>query len=245
MKENRLLQLLRDNLEHKRPRMEVETQGDEATLYVYSPIGGWFGLPAADFVKELNGITAPTIRLRINSPGGDVFEARAMATAIRDHKSNVIAHVDGVAASAATLLCVASKEVEMADGAFFMIHQAWALAMGNCDDMLAMAGLLEKADASIAADYMKKTGKPKQQIVDWMGAETWFTAQEAKDAGFVDRVGSVDSNNADAQARAWNLSAYAKTPKALKEEAKGPSPYDRAALERRLSLFEKANQIAA
>src|SRR4051812_6566576 len=99
------MQLLRDNLDAPRAGLQAKVQGDEATLYVYDAIGGWFGLPAADFVKELNGITAGTIHLRINSPGGDVFEARAMATAIRQHKSNVIAHVDGVAASAATMLC--------------------------------------------------------------------------------------------------------------------------------------------
>lgn len=246
MKNNRLLQLIRQNLEAPR-NIAVKAEGEEATLYIYDAIGGWFGLPAADFVKELNGISAPTIHLRINSPGGDVFEARAMATAIREHKSNIIAHVDGVAASAATLLAIAAKKTVMSEGAFFMIHQAWSIAMGNADDMLRMVDLLEKADLSIAADYMKKTGKPKQQVVDWMAAETWFTAQEAKDAGFVDEL----AGDADAAAKAagqWNLAAYDKLPAALrdrKSEPAAPQQYDRELNERRLALYERAHRIAA
>lgn len=234
MRNQRLLQLLRDNLNAPRA-FEVKAEADEATVYLYDAIGGWFGLPAGDFVKELNAITAPKIHLRINSPGGDVFESRAIATAVREHKSNIIAHVDGVAASAATLVAIAAREVEMSEGAFFMIHQAWAIAMGNSEDMLQMAGLLEKADGSIAADYMRKTKKPKQQIVDWMAAETWFTAQEAKDAGFVDRVAEA----AGVENR-WNLAAYANAPKALTEaKPKAEPQYDREALDRRLALYER------
>ncbi len=231
--QNRILQLLRDNAAAPRA-FEVKAEGEEATLYVYDAIGGWFGLPAADFVKQLNGISAPTIHLRINSPGGDVFEARAMATAIREHKSNIIAHVDGVAASAATLIAISAKEVEMAEGAFFMIHQAWAVAMGNAEDMLAMAGLLEKADQSIAADYMRKTKKAQQQIVDWMAAETWFTAAEAKEHGFVDRIAEAQA----VEAR-WNLSAYAKAPKVLTEKAAEAPTYPRDVMERRMALYER------
>jgi ATP-dependent Clp protease protease subunit len=245
MQKNPLLQLIRDNLEAPR-RVQVKATADaeEATLYVYDAIGGWFGLPAGDFVKELNAMTAPTIHLRINSPGGDVFEARAMATAIREHKSQIIAHVDGVAASAATLLAIAAKETRMADGAFFMIHQAWSIAMGNADDMLRMVDLLEKADAAIAADYMKKTGKPRQQVVDWMAAETWFTAAEAKDAGFVDGV-VADGESANASAQ-WNLGAYSKVPQALRDRkpAQPAQQYDRVAMERRLAMYEKT-RIAA
>lgn len=233
-RQNRILQLLRDNLAAPRS-FEVKAEGDEATIYLYDAIGGWFGLPAGEFVKALNALTAPTIHLRINSPGGDVFEARAIATAVQQHSSKVIAHVDGVAASSAALVAVAAREVEMSEGAFFMIHQAWAVAMGNAEDMLQMAGLLEKADASIAADYMKKTKKPKQQILDWMAAETWFTAQEAKDAGFVDRI-------AEAQAveNRWKLAAYANAPKALTEPRAPAEPQpDRAAFERRLDLYDR------
>lgn len=240
----RLLQLLRDNA-GERPGLKVEAEGDEATILLYDVIDPWWGVAAKDFIAALNAITAPKIHLRINSPGGDVFEARAMATAVRQHKSTVISHIDGLAASAATYVAIAAKEVEMAEGSFFMIHQAWAIALGNVDDMLAMAGLLEKVDASILADYEKKTKKSKDELAAWMQAETWFTAQEAKDAGFVDRIAATDANGAGAQDRVlWNLSAYKNPPKAQPGRTLDPR-HDRAQLERRLSMYEKASRIAA
>lgn len=248
--ERRLLQLLRDNQGAQPRSLEVRAEegADEATILLYDVIDPWWGVAAKDFIAALNSITAPTIHLRINSPGGDVFEARAMATAVRQHKSTVISHIDGLAASAATYVAVAAKEVEMADGSFFMIHQAWALALGNADDMLAMADLLEKVDASIVADYVKKTGKSKDELVAWMKAETWFSAQEAKDAGFVDRVVAVEANGGGAQDRVlWNLAAYRNAPKPqpAKDKDEAEQRAMRDALERRLSMYEKASRIAA
>jgi ATP-dependent Clp protease protease subunit len=112
--------------------------------------------------------------------------------------------------------------------------------------MLGHGGPAEKVDASIAADYVKKTGKTKRpEIAAWMAAETWFTAQEAKDAGFVDRIAAVDANGGGAQDRAlWNLSAYKNAPKLKPAPAAEPQVRPRA-LERRLAMYEKANRIAA
>lgn len=189
-------------------------------------------MSAAEFAKTLAGLDVATLNLRINSPGGDVFEARAMVAAIRGFKGKVVAHIDGLAASAASYLALAASEVRINDGAFLMIHKAWTLAMGNSEDLLATAAVLEKVDASIVADYVAKTGQTEAQVRDWMSAETWFTAAEALDAGFVD---AVDSGTVKDAAR-WNVSAYANAPKALTEP---PEPqFDRAALERRLRLLE-------
>jgi ATP-dependent protease ClpP protease subunit len=233
---NRLLSLIRDNLAAPRD-VRVVNQDDEATIYLYDVIDSWFGISAATFVKTINEIKAPRIHLRINSPGGDVFEARAMATAIREHRSEIIAHVDGMAISAATWVTIAAKEVEMSEGAFFMIHQSWAFAMGNAEDMAKMADLLTKIDDAIAADYVKKTRKEKAQVDEWMRAETWFTAAEAKEAGFVDRVAASGANAGNT----WNLGAYKNAPKALTERPAPPATqtYDREALERKLGLFER------
>ncbi len=251
MHDRRLLQLIRDN-NGKAPRaLTVKAEGDEATLYLYDVIDPWWGVAAKDFVQALNGITAPTIHLRINSPGGDVFEARAMAAAMRAHKSNIIAHVDGLAASAATYVAIAAKEVEAVEGSFFMIHKAWAVAVGNTDDMLQMADLLEKVDDSIVADYAKKTGMARDELLALMAAETWYTAAEAKAAGFVDRVAGEQAAEGEAADRAqWNLAAYAKVPAALLERGQKPQPqaephYDRDALERRLRMYEKGIQRIA
>jgi ATP-dependent Clp protease protease subunit len=250
--ERRLLQLLRDNHDERRELVvKVKAETDEASIYLYDVIDPWWGVAAKDFVQALNAITASKIHLHINSPGGDVFEARAMAAAIAAHKSTIVAHVDGLAASAATYVAIAAKEVEMVEGSFFMIHKAWSIALGNADDMLQMAAILEKVDGSIVADYMKKTGKTKEELVALMAAETWYTAEEAKAAGFADRIaGELEEEEEQAASARWNLAAYAKVPAALLEARKPkPSPaaepqYDRAALERRLAMYEKS-RIAA
>ena len=95
----------------------------EETLYLYDEIGVW-GIGAEQFVNDLNEIDSDVIHLRINSPGGDVFAAKAMQTALAQHDANIIAHVDGLAASAASVVAMGADEIEMVDGGFMMIHKA-------------------------------------------------------------------------------------------------------------------------
>ncbi|SFM92649.1 head maturation protease, ClpP-related [Nitrosomonas communis] len=209
----RILQLLRDNSKPERPVMRIENADESSTLYLYDVIDSLWGISATDFTRELSALKGKAVNLRINSPGGDVFDARTMATAIAEH-GNVTAYIDGIAASAATYVATSAKQVHMAEGAFFMIHNAWTLIIGNKEDLMNEAVLLEKIDQSIINDYAKKTGKPVNQIADWMAAETWFTAQEALDHGFVDSI-TKDKQTASNK---WNLSAYTKAPKALTEQ---------------------------
>jgi ATP-dependent Clp protease protease subunit len=238
----RLQQLAKAAISNTASGFRVEQTEDVATVYVYSVIGGWWGdISAEAFAKEIAAITAKTIHLRINSPGGDVFEARAMCTALRNHPAQVIAYVDGLAASAASYLMLASEKVVMADGAFVMIHNAWGLVMGNKHDLRETAELLDKIDQSIIADYKKKT----KNDTDWaalMDAETWFDAKEAKAIGLVDEIdGAAEEQAEDAQAKAWNLDAYDKAPAALKAAAQtkpaNEPQFNRAAAERRLALL--------
>ena len=156
------MKLLRDNARNRTaspPKAKAEESG-EATLYLYDVIVSddyWGGVAAEAFVKELNATAAPTIHLRINSPGGEVFAARAIEAAIRNHPARIVAHVDGYAASAASFVAVACDEVEIAPGGFFMIHKAWTFTAGNADDLLHTAEMLEKLDASLVDTYAKKT----------------------------------------------------------------------------------------
>lgn len=235
----RLLQLLRDNAQRQPQGLRMEQTAEAATIYLYDVIDPYWGISATEVVKQIAGLHGTPIHLRINSPGGDVFDGRAIATAIAQH-GNVTAWIDGLAASAATYVATAAKTVNMAEGAFFMIHEAWTYAYGNKRDLTDTAALLDKIDQSIVNDYARKTGQATDQLNTWMQAETWFDASEAKSNGFVDAI--VDSATAS---NSWNLSAYANTPKALLEPAKQPEPepdheHIKAAVDRRMRLYEPA-----
>lgn len=206
---------------------------DSATIYVYDAISAWGGVDPEDFARDLATVTANTIHLRINSPGGDVFDARAMITAVRQHSARVVAHIDGIAASAATGLALAADEVEISSGGFFMIHNAWSIGVGDAGEMRALADVLDKVNDSLVSDYTRKTQNSDEQIREWMNAETWFSAEEAIEHGFVDRM--ADEHAPENSVR-WNLSAYNNTPNSLTVP---PKIYDRAGMERRLALLTK------
>jgi ATP-dependent Clp protease, protease subunit len=227
-----LLKLLADNRQASGKRFEILAKGEEAEVFLYDAIvsteaeAEWFGGVAPEpFVKALRGIDAKTINLRINSPGGSVFAARAIEQALRDHPAKVIAHIDGLAASAATFIAMAADEVVMGKGALFMIHKAWTGMYGNADDLRSEADLLDKIDGTLADTYAERTGKNKDQVAEWMAAETWFTADEAVANGFADRVAETEAKSA------WNLSAYAKAP-----EQPTPKPAPEPTPEPRLSV---------
>jgi ATP-dependent Clp protease protease subunit len=179
-----------------------------------------------------------------------VFEGRAIRTHLSQFAGKVVAHVDGLAASAATTVADGADEIVIADGAFFMIHNSWTLAYGNKGELRKTADLLEKVDGAIVADYAKRTGLDVAQLAEWMNAETWFTADEAVEHGFASRKAetpkAAESDGAkDASARRWNLTAYDKIPKALLEAPPAPAAEpDYAALrahnERRLAVFQFA-----
>lgn len=232
-----LLQLFLNN--QKAPKaLRISASANEASIYLYDVIGGdWFGgIKAADAVRELAALQVDTIHLRINSPGGDVFEARAIVTALRQHSAKVIAHIDGLAASAASFIALAADEVEIAPGAFVMIHNGWTLAMGDKAAMAKAGDLLTKFDEGLIAEYAQETGNEPEQVRAWMEAETWFEAEEAIQHGFADRL----METGPSARNTWNLTAYSNTPASL---ARAPAPealnVDREALERRLALLER------
>jgi ATP-dependent protease ClpP protease subunit len=180
-------------------KSEIHNKANEATVYLYGDIGGWFGVDHQQWVKDFNAIDAGTIHLRIDSQGGDVFAARAMQTAIKQHKAKVIAHIDGLAASAASFLAMGADSIEMVDGGFIMVHKAMSgidiFGYFNEDDLLQVVNDLNKEislhgkiNESIAADYAKKSGKTVAEAAGWMDQETWFTAAEAKAAGLIDAI---------------------------------------------------------
>ncbi|MFK3741430.1 head maturation protease, ClpP-related [Massilia sp. TN1-12] len=208
----KIIQLYRDNAgREKRPVNIVRNQG-EASLYIYDVIDPYWGVGAVQVIDAITQAgNADVLHVYINSPGGDVFEGRAIMAALARFQGKTIAHIDSLCASAATSIALACNEVEMSEGAFFMIHNASCLAWGDKSELREQADVLQKIEGAIVADYIAKTGKTEEEIVSWMDAETWFSASEALDNGFVDRVTSAPADRAKAS-NVWNLAAYSKAP---------------------------------
>jgi len=191
-----------------------EFRAEGNTLFVYDVIvssaedAAWFGgTDAETFNKTLAAMTGDVV-VRLNTPGGDVFAGVAMANAVRSYPGKVTVQVDGYAASAGSLRVAAADEAEIAPGGMVMIHKAWTIALGNADDMMATAGLLEKIDGELAGAYREKAGDKE----DWealMKAETWFTADEAVTIGLVDEIAQRAEKP---KALAFDLSAYVNAP---------------------------------
>ena len=209
---NRLFNLFQGNAK----RGSFRAEGN--TIWLYDMIVGskaeaeWYGGVDPQSFSEALAAIKGDVHLRINSPGGDVFGGRAIAQAMSEHKGNIVAHVDGYAASAASIIAVTAGKVIMAPGSFMMIHNSWTFAVGNADDLAKTAALLAKIDGTIAETYAARGAKTADEFSDLMSEETWFTPQEAVDAGLADEVAPEAVGNA--KNAAWNLSAYERAPAA-------------------------------
>jgi ATP-dependent Clp protease protease subunit len=163
-----------------------------ADVYVYGTIGGdWFGdgITAKAFADQLKALGAVTsINVHINSEGGDVFDGRTIHTLLKSHAAKVVVKVDGLAASAASLIAMAGDEIEMADGSFLMIHNAWTVAMGGANDLRKTADILDQINATMVSTYAGRSKKQPGDIKKMMDAETWMEASDAVAMGFADRV---------------------------------------------------------
>lgn len=167
-------------------------------LYLYDAIGvGWFGgisaQEVADALKEIGEVD--TLDVFVNSPGGDVFDGLAIYNQLKRIKARKVVHIDGLAASIASVICMAGDEIRIASNARMMIHRAWGLCVGNCDDMRKNADVLDSIDVTLQDTYLARTKADRAQIKKWMDDETWMTAAEAKSRGFAD---AIDNDNTEA-----------------------------------------------
>lgn len=193
----------------------IENKTDkEATIYIYDEIG-WFGIMAETFVKDLNDIKAEIIHVRLNTPGGNVFDGTAIANSIKQLKAKTIIHIDGLAASIGSIIALSGDETLMAENAFFMFHEAWSLAIGNAENMREEADLLDKIDGVLANTYAKKTGKKIDEIKELMKAETWLTAEEALEMRMIDAI--EEDGEEKASATMFDLSVFANVPDKLRD----------------------------
>lgn len=191
---------------------------DTAEIYIYDEIA-WYGASADDLVREIAGITASEIHVRLNTPGGSVWDGMAIYQALRGHGARIVTHIEGLAASMGSVIALAGEEVRMAKGAFFMIHNPWVLILGDARELRETADLLEKIETNIVGIYMDRTGATEEEIRAAMDAETWYTAEEARDAGFVDAI--VDGQEVVARASADILARYRNVPERLAAMVRG------------------------
>lgn len=175
-----------------RYEIKANKKDKEAEIWLYDEIGYSFfgdGVTAKQFAKDIKGLgKVDNITVRINSPGGDVFDGLAMYNTLAQHPAKVTVYVDGLAASIASVIAMAGDTINMAENAMIMVHNAWGMSIGNSRDMKEMADRLEKVDGSLITSYQNKTGLSIEEIMGLMDAETWMNAREALDLGFADNI---------------------------------------------------------
>lgn len=179
----------------------------DATISIFDVIGedSWTGggFTAKRMSAALRSIGDRPVTLAINSPGGDMFEGLAIYNMLKDHKAEVTVNVLGLAASAASIIAMAGDNVQMGQGSFLMIHNAWGAVVGNQHDMRAAADLFAPFDAAMAEIYASRTGVAVEDITGMMDAETFMGAKEAIALGFADRAidAAPSSDGGDATAQ--------------------------------------------
>lgn len=188
-----------------------DVRTDEATVEIYDEIG-YFGIVAADFTAALSALpkSTRTINLRINSPGGSVFEGLAIANRLREHKATVNVTVDGVAASIASVIAMAGDTVTMARGSQMMIHNPSGLVLGGSAEMRKMADVLDQlARDSIADAYRAKAGGTANEWLARMAEESWYGPAKALAVGLADAadVGG-DGGDEPTDRKTFDLTAY-------------------------------------
>lgn len=181
--------------------------GSPTQLHIYDEIG-FFGVSASDLVRDMADVTGD-LEVHINSPGGEVWDGVAIYNALLA-RGNVTVHIDGIAASIASVIAMAGNPVLIARNAQIMIHEGFAMAVGNAQDMRDLAEQLDRASNNIASIYSDHTGKPINYWREVMKAETWFDADESIEHGLADRM--IDSGAGRRQSKdtqdKWDLSVY-------------------------------------
>lgn len=189
-------------------RIENAAKATEADVWIYDEIGYW-GTTADAFAREVAALDVSAINLHLNTPGGSVFDGVAIHNTLRSHRAAVHVTIDGVAASIGSVIAMAGDTVTMGRGTEMMIHNPSGIVLGQAQDMREMADLLDRLAIDLAGFYVAKAGGNQEFWLERMAAETWYSAQEAVDAGLADSVlGAAPAAPPAEDAANWDLSAY-------------------------------------
>jgi ATP-dependent Clp protease protease subunit len=211
-----------------------------AEVAIYDEIGA-YGVSAKGFLSELGALPEGTpVDLRLNSPGGSVFDAVAIHNALKRHEGTVTVWIDGIAASAASYIAMAGDEIVMPENAFLMIHDPSGLVMGTAEDMRAMAGTLDKIAAGMTRGYAGRSGKTEDEIAALMAAETWFSAAEALEAGLATQLAEPVRI-----AASFDIARFRNAPPELQEAVEPVETADPDSAKTGSDIVEDANDVAA
>lgn len=206
----------------------AEIKEGDARLYIYGDIGeSWWGdsTSASDVKDFLDDFDGDQLHVHINSLGGDVFDGIAIHNQLKNHEAEIIVHIDGIAASAASVIAMAGDKIKMPATAMMMIHQAWTIALGNANDFRKMAEDLDKIGSSLIAAYEPRFVGTTEELKQLLDDETFLTAAEAVSLGLADE--EVEEAEEEAKEPVLNsvLKKYAKSkPKVAAKLTDEPKP---------------------
>ena len=196
--------------------MLAEDEAPAPTLYLYDILGVdlFGGIAARQVIDDLHALgEVPELNVRINSPGGDVFEGIAVYNALVRFPAHVTIYVDGLAASIASLIAMAGDRTVVAENAMLMVHPPWTVVMGNAEEMRHQADTLDKAWSAMLTTYARRTGRRGATVskrVAEAGGEWWMTAGEAVSERFADEV-----EKGAKKAQVFGLSRFNRVPERL------------------------------
>lgn len=234
------------------PGYQIKAAADDsADIYFYDVIGSsWDGTTAAQFQKDLRPLAGvKTLNVFINSPGGSVTDGNTIYNILKRHKAHKVVTIDGIAASIASVIAMAGDTIKIAANGMLMIHEPWSIAMGDSAEFRKQADILDKFRDTILTAYTSRATATEAQFQKWMASETWFSAQEALDAGLVD---SIVEEVAAAALSKFDLTSFRRVPDALKAANPTPDlppsegkPHPALVLMRKHALAARVNQPAA
>ena len=172
------------------PRSTITNSGDgKAEICLYDEIDAFFGVGDKEFNRQLAALgDVKEITLRINSPGGSVWEGMAVLAMLNAHPARITTRVEGIAASMASVVAMAGDSIEMPENAYMMIHNPANWVAGDADQLRKQAELLDQVKASLVNIYAQRTGRTPEEIAAWMDDETWMDGPTCRERGFCTEV---------------------------------------------------------
>ena len=171
--------------------IKITNLADSATVQIFGEIGESFwsdGWTLEKFTNQIKGLQISNLTIELKSNGGDLMEGFAIYDAIKNLPARVTVKIVGASASAATVIASGADRIEISENSRYLVHNAMTFVEGNKEDMKEVYEQLASFDNQILDIYIKRTGKPRNELAELMKAEKWMTAEEAKEWGFVDEI---------------------------------------------------------